>query len=333
MGKMNEMAATMNHNRNDCPARLDSRCVDYNKAASSFNQSSSKEKTIVGISKGDNMNEMIVQRNEDFALIEQVVMQGDLSKLNPEQRVMYYKKVCESSGLNPYTRPFDYIYLNGKLTLYAKKDCTEQLRRLNGISIEQLEDKIVDDLYIVKAKAKDRYGRTDESTGAVVIGNLKGEAKANAIMKAETKAKRRVTLSISGMGWTDETEIDSIPSAKTINIDLSTGEIKNDVPLISHKAQIAQKTQSDIEAEIETNKPRLKPEQVEELQMILDQCEESYRNWVYKFVFKTYKTKDLSGVPFDMYDRMKDAASKNMQKMVEKQGKIQPDMVNLEEIQ
>src|SRR5437762_11672007 len=167
----------------------------------------------------------IEKREQEFSLIEQVVMQGDLSKLNPEQRVMYYRKVCESSGLNPYTRPFDYILLNGKLTLYAKKDCTEQLRKLNGISIEALEDKLVDDIYIVTAKASDKHGRIDQAKGAVVIAGLKGDAKANAIMKAETKAKRRVTLSICGMGFTDESEIDSIPSAKRIDVDSVTGVI------------------------------------------------------------------------------------------------------------
>ena len=161
-----------------------------------------------------------------LSAIEQVVMQGDLSKLNSEQRVMYYNKVCESVGLNPFTRPFEYILLNGKLTLYAKKDATEQLRKVNGISIQKLEGKVVDDLYIVVAVATTKDGRIDQATGAVTIGNLKGDAKANAIMKAETKAKRRVTLSISGMGWTDESEIESIPNAKHVDVDITTGEIR-----------------------------------------------------------------------------------------------------------
>jgi hypothetical protein len=43
------------------------------------------------------------------------------------------------------------------------------------------------------------------------VGNLKGDALANALMKAETKAKRRVTLSIAGLGWLDETELETIP--------------------------------------------------------------------------------------------------------------------------
>jgi hypothetical protein len=45
----------------------------------------------------------------------------------------------------------------------------------------------------------------------VPLGNLRGEALANALMRAETKAKRRVTLSIAGLGWLDETELDTMP--------------------------------------------------------------------------------------------------------------------------
>jgi hypothetical protein len=45
--------------------------------------------------------------------------------------------------------------------------------------------------------------------------NVKGEFRANLIMKAVTKAKRRVTLSICGLGFLDESEVESIADAKT----------------------------------------------------------------------------------------------------------------------
>jgi hypothetical protein len=42
--------------------------------------------------------------------------------------------------------------------------------------------------------------------------------RANTILKAITKAKRRVTLSICGLGWLDETEVEDIPAeAKALN--------------------------------------------------------------------------------------------------------------------
>lgn len=146
--------------------------------------------------------------------LENVLIMGDLSKLSPEERVMYYKSVCRSLNINPLTRPFDYITLNGKLTLYAKKDATDQLRARDGISIISLDSKTVNDIYLVTARATTKDGRSDAATGAVNIGGLKSDALANALMKAETKAKRRVTLSICGLGLLDETEIETIRDAQ-----------------------------------------------------------------------------------------------------------------------
>lgn len=146
-------------------------------------------------------------------LIEQVVISGDLRSLTAEQRVSYYAKVCDSLGLNPYTKPFEYITLNGKLTLYAKCDCTDQLRRKHAVSITITDRQRIEDVYVVTAKATLPDGRCDESVGAVNIQGLKGDALANALMKAETKGKRRVTLSIVGLGWLDESEVEGISDA------------------------------------------------------------------------------------------------------------------------
>lgn len=159
-------------------------------------------------------NELQKQNEAEWAAIESVLVQGDLSKLSSQQRVTYYNKTCESMGLNPLTKPFDYITLNGKMTLYARKDATEQLRSLKGISIYKMEkERTEDGVYVVTVYARDSKGREDTSIGAVTIGGLKGDALANAYMKAETKAKRRVTLSLSGLGLLDETEIESIKGA------------------------------------------------------------------------------------------------------------------------
>ena len=157
--------------------------------------------------------------------MEAVLIEGDLSKLTPEQRVTYYKKTCESLGLNYLTKPFAYIRLNGKLTFYALKDCTEQLRKRDGVSIVNLTTQSLDGVFVVTAYAQSATGKTDVATGAVPTAALKGEALANALMKAETKAKRRVTLSICGLGMTDEEEISSIPKAEKVEVNMDTGEI------------------------------------------------------------------------------------------------------------
>lgn len=151
----------------------------------------------------------------DMAAIESVLIRGDLAPLTPEQRLSYYKSVCESVGLNPLTQPFAYIQLNGKLKLYALKDATDQLRALHKVSVVEATDTTVKDIHIVTVKVQNASGRTDIAKGAVALGNLSGENLANAIMKAETKAKRRATLSLCGLGMLDEVELDAIPGAQT----------------------------------------------------------------------------------------------------------------------
>lgn len=156
-----------------------------------------------------------IQKVQMASAIEQVVIGGDLSRLTPDQRVSYFRTVCDSLGLNPATKPFEYITLNGKLTLYATRAASEQLRKINGVSIFPLERTMLSDagLYQVVARGRDQTGREDEASGVVTISGLKGEALANAMLKCETKAKRRLTLSICGLGFLDETEVSDIPGA------------------------------------------------------------------------------------------------------------------------
>jgi hypothetical protein len=147
-------------------------------------------------------------------IMEQVLIKGDLKNLSEEERARYYTRVCESIGLNPLTQPFQYITLNGKLTLYANKDCAAQLRKLHDISVESIDLDEVGGVYLFKVKVRAKDGRCDVGTGAVNVKGLAGEALANQIMKGETKGKRRATLSICGLGFLDETEIEDIPAEK-----------------------------------------------------------------------------------------------------------------------
>ena len=157
--------------------------------------------------------------------LENVLISGDLSKLSAADRMGYYQAVCNSLGLNPLTKPFDYITLNGRLQLYALKACTDQLREKHNISIVITNKEMVDDIYVVTAMATMPDGRTDTDDGAVSVSGLRGEAHANALMKTVTKAKRRVTLSISGLGMLDESEAETIPGARTQAVDIATGEL------------------------------------------------------------------------------------------------------------
>ena len=150
--------------------------------------------------------------------LERVLIQGDLSPLSETDRIVYYSRVCESLGLNPLTQPFAYIRLQGKLKLYALREATEQLRLLHSVSVQIVSRDLLDDIYLVTARATLPDGRCDELIGAVFLGQTQGELKANLLMKAETKSKCRVTLSVCGLATLDELEVETIPDAIKVQV-------------------------------------------------------------------------------------------------------------------
>jgi hypothetical protein len=220
-----------------------------------------------------------MENNMDLSLMEKVVVRGDLSSLKPEERFVYYTKVCESVGLNPLTKPFDYLQLDGKLVLYAKRDATDQLRKIHDISITITSREKIGEVYCVTARGTTKDGRTDESIGAVALMKeekiwdemrkrkvptgrivpLTADELANAIMKAETKAKRRVTLSLSGLGMMDESEIETVEGAERIEVG-EGAEMGNQEKLISQTTSTTtnssqtQKTQTQNKTAAKNNK-------------------------------------------------------------------------------
>lgn len=154
----------------------------------------------------------------DLSIMEKIIVQGDLSSLKPDERLIYYTKVCESVGLNPLTKPFDYLKLDGKLVLYAKRDATDQLRKVHNISITITSREKVGDVYCVTARGVTPDNRTDESIGAVSLMKeekiwdemrrtkvatgrvlpLTADELANAIMKAECVPLDSEILTING---------------------------------------------------------------------------------------------------------------------------------------
>jgi hypothetical protein len=152
--------------------------------------------------------------------VENVLVNGDLGKLSTPQRLEFYRARCDAAGLDPRGRPFEYISLQGKLTLYARKECAEQLNGMHGISHKILSRTYDKDagLYEVMVEASMRDGRTTQEIGVVFTTGKKGEDLANAQMKAVTKAKRRATLSLCGLGdVADETELETIRDVRQVS--------------------------------------------------------------------------------------------------------------------
>lgn len=168
------------------------------------------------------MSQVVVskERNIQEILID-LAINGDLSKLNEPEKLLYYKYNCDYYNLDIVSRPFDYVWLGKgearKLVLYPNKTAVAQLRKNHGIHITELKESIQVGLIIIKAYGHTKDGRSDVDEGFAPLSafgkQLEGEALGNARLKAVTKAKRRLTLSLGGMGMLDETEIDSIPDA------------------------------------------------------------------------------------------------------------------------
>jgi hypothetical protein len=99
-------------------------------------------------------------------------------------------------------------------------------------------------LITVTVRGRTRDGREDVEIGVVSVAGLRGDALANAEMKALTKAKRRLTLSLAGLGWLDETEAESIPGAQ-----------REPAPALPDEVQVLRQQLADAAKQLPENSP------------------------------------------------------------------------------
>jgi hypothetical protein len=170
----------------------------------------------------------LAKHNENGAntsAMESLLMAGNIAGMNGEQRIQYYNALCNKAGLSPITQPFTYMKLNGKEVLYCNKSGAEQLRQVHDVTIQVVREGVEGNYYKAVVRATLPNGRSDEEVSMVSIEGLEKENYCNAVMKTVTKAKRRVTLSICGLGMLDEMEVHSISDAKPLYVDYATGEV------------------------------------------------------------------------------------------------------------
>jgi hypothetical protein len=155
-------------------------------------------------------------QQKEAAVTASIIIDGDLSRLHPSDKVLYYRGYCERLGLDPFTKPFDLLRLQGREVLYLTRSGAQQLNKMHGVSHQIISRELMAEpgIFQVIARATLPDGRFTESMSAVSIANLKGEQYCNALMKAETKAKRRSTLDLLGLGILSEEEAVPLPGER-----------------------------------------------------------------------------------------------------------------------
>jgi hypothetical protein len=155
-------------------------------------------------------------QQKEAAVTASIIIDGDLSRLHPSDKVLYYRGYCERLGLDPFTKPFDLLRLQGREVLYLTRSGAQQLNKMHAVSHQIISRELMAEpgIFQVIARATLPDGRFTESMSAVSIANLKGEQYCNALMKAETKAKRRSTLDLLGLGILSEEEAVTLPGER-----------------------------------------------------------------------------------------------------------------------
>lgn len=138
---------------------------------------------------------------------------GDTRKLSAAHREGVLTGLCRALSLNPLTSPIIYLVLNGKEVLYVTRQATDQIAarlRLNRrtVSGPEVRDFGGTKMIFCQVEVTAPDGRSEMATATLPPGDL-----VNALMKCETKAKRRATLSIAGLGLLCEDELETIPGA------------------------------------------------------------------------------------------------------------------------
>jgi hypothetical protein len=144
----------------------------------------------------------------------------DWAGVSDEDKVRFASSVCKALDIPTPLNPFTFIPMKGKMTFYAGKEAAELLAERNKISVN-ITNKYLDkeqNIYVVECRAQmptvDYYdkkgvkthtvhGRSIDNLAAISMHGKSGDDRANALMKAVTKAQRRTVFSAVGLSIMD----------------------------------------------------------------------------------------------------------------------------------
>lgn len=141
---------------------------------------------------------------------------GSLDKLSVEEQTIYIARLCIHLGIPDDLGLVGLIWSDtgdgGRILVpYVKRGGTDIIRDRLGIDIKTMDFFTGDGFVAFKATATNKTGRQEIAIGAC---SIKSNRIDTALMTAETRAGRRVTLKFAGTGVLDESEVQE----KTTNV-------------------------------------------------------------------------------------------------------------------
>jgi len=163
--------------------------------------------------------EALAQARADLrTLIESIVLSGDIGGLTEDERKRIMLRICTDLRLDPAMGAICILKTeDGHEQFYIKGKGTDQLAQKWGVQQKCLEKPSIMDLgdghraFVARWSASFE-GREIDDIGAVPVPQTSWDTKAlcNAMMHANTKARRRATLAVLGIGLVDESELDTM---------------------------------------------------------------------------------------------------------------------------
>lgn len=136
-------------------------------------------------------------------------MNGDWKGVSDADRMRFLKHMCDALSIPLVLNPFKFIDMKGKTQLYSTAEAAFSLARKNKMTVKITEEKFDKESQIltIRVTATHPKGEQSDDVGKLYLGGLTGQDRANAEMKAVTKAKRRAIFSALGLSVMDEDEI------------------------------------------------------------------------------------------------------------------------------
>jgi len=164
------------------------------------------------------LDDIEISADVESAIAQMQASGKDTGSLTAQQRAGYVTALCRALRLNPLTSPVQFIKLNGKEVLYVTRTATDQLAAIHGLNRKTVRGpEIVDiagtKIAICAVEVTLPNGRSETATATLPVADP-----AMLYMKLETKAKRRGTLAILGLGLLAEEEAESIPGAERVDL-------------------------------------------------------------------------------------------------------------------